>query len=35
MRRINDKRIPGQATGALDAIRNNWLNNNAWIAALP
>ena len=24
-----------EATGALDAIRRNWLNNNAWIAALP
>lgn len=24
-----------EATGALDRVRANWLNNNAWIAALP
>lgn len=24
-----------EATGALDAIRANWLNNGSWIAALP
>jgi polar amino acid transport system substrate-binding protein len=24
-----------EATGALDSIRANWLNNSAWIAALP